>query len=787
MYMNILKKDLSRKKTMNIILMLFITLAVMFVSSSINNLISVTTALDTYFDMSGIADFTVATRGTVPNEKSAEDIAKSLDYVDSYKTEHFIYVPEANTKYDGKNLKLQNPGVMSYLEGSKLKYFKSNNDEITTIGDDEIYLRKSVLTDNNIKVGDKIEITINNKSKVLTVKGSVKDALLGSSMMGTPRWLISKSTYDFFRSADGIDNYLGSFLFVETDNISDFKQEMNNCSNIIFMGDKALIKTTYILDMVIASVLLIISICLILISFVILKFTITFTIKEEYKEIGIMKAIGITNIRIRSLYMIKYLAISIIGACIGFVFSLPFGNLLLQQVSENIVILSNNNFFVSIACSLLIVAIIMFFCYSCTGKVKKSTPVDAIRNGETGERYKKKGILKLSKSRLKPVMFMAVNDILSQLGHFIIMFVTFVIGVLLITIIVNTMNTLKSDSLVSWFSMAQSDLYLREEMDSFINENGQQQLSDKLNEIENRLKENGIEADCFAETCFKFTVSNGDKTYKSLSFKGTNTTTEQYEYIDGTAPQNTNEIAMTYIIADTIDAKIGDTVKVTTTQGEKEYIITAIFQSMNNMGEGIRFHQDENFNFSQALGFFAYQIKYTDNPSQSIINDRVEKIKDIFPKFEVYKGGEYVDYMIGGISDYMSGIKILVVFIVMIINILVVVLMEKSFLIKEKSEIAILKAIGFNNNLIIFWQSLRVGIIMFLSSLVAILLSNPVGQISSGLVFQIMGAKNIIFDVNIFESYIIYPLTIIFVTVLAVVIVSQEVRRISSSEINNIE
>lgn len=54
MYFNILKKDLKRKKTMNIILLLFIILATTFVSSSVNNMIAVTTALDSYFEKAGM-------------------------------------------------------------------------------------------------------------------------------------------------------------------------------------------------------------------------------------------------------------------------------------------------------------------------------------------------------------------------------------------------------------------------------------------------------------------------------------------------------------------------------------------------------------------------------------------------------------------------------------------------------------------------------------------------------------------------------------------------------------
>ena len=57
MYTDILKKDLKRKKTMNIILLLFIILAVTFISSSVNNVIAVSTALDNYFKKAEVPDY----------------------------------------------------------------------------------------------------------------------------------------------------------------------------------------------------------------------------------------------------------------------------------------------------------------------------------------------------------------------------------------------------------------------------------------------------------------------------------------------------------------------------------------------------------------------------------------------------------------------------------------------------------------------------------------------------------------------------------------------------------
>ena len=83
MYLNILKRDLKRKKTMNIILLLFIVLATTFVSSSINNMLAISTSLDSYMEISNAPDFAVVTleKGTTEN---VEDVLNSIDDIDSY-------------------------------------------------------------------------------------------------------------------------------------------------------------------------------------------------------------------------------------------------------------------------------------------------------------------------------------------------------------------------------------------------------------------------------------------------------------------------------------------------------------------------------------------------------------------------------------------------------------------------------------------------------------------------------------------------------------------------------
>ena len=103
MYLNILKKDLKRKRAMNIIILLFIILATMFVSSSVNNIINVTTALDSYFEMADVPDYFAVTM----NRNLAvaiDETVSSANAVDRYATENILFLSADNFIYEDKDI-----------------------------------------------------------------------------------------------------------------------------------------------------------------------------------------------------------------------------------------------------------------------------------------------------------------------------------------------------------------------------------------------------------------------------------------------------------------------------------------------------------------------------------------------------------------------------------------------------------------------------------------------------------------------------------------------------------
>ena len=126
---------MKRKKTMNIILLIFVILAVTFMAGSANNLITVSTALDHYFEKAGIPDYWFAAM-------NASDIAKFEEFAEEngydYHTTQLIQIDPKNVLVEGKRLDYSSTLTLSGLGG--IKIFDKNNEEITHIHDGEIYV-----------------------------------------------------------------------------------------------------------------------------------------------------------------------------------------------------------------------------------------------------------------------------------------------------------------------------------------------------------------------------------------------------------------------------------------------------------------------------------------------------------------------------------------------------------------------------------------------------------------------------------------------------------------------
>ncbi len=779
MFWNILKKDLKRKKTMNVILLLFIVLATLFVSSSVSNISGVLGGIDHYFHEAGIGDVNFATIGSC-DRAYAEERLRNKDYIQDIRIDDAVLIA-TNIRINGKEEKVGSP-IVNSLEDSSFTFFDDSNEVVTRVADGKTMVTIGAMDQFGWNVGDIVSFDIGDTSYEYEIAGAIKDATFGSSIMGNVRILLSSSDFEELHSNPSAMKSI--IAAIDTTDVNKVKED---CASIdgaqVFLY--SMIKMTYVLDMLTAVIMLVASIALIVVSFVVLKFAINLAVNEEIREIGIMKAIGLKDRRIRSLYVIKYMCLGLVGGLIGFAAGIPFSEYLLKAASRSLVLESSGGILFPLLSTLAVVIIITAYSYGCTGRIRKYSPLDAIREGQTGERFKKKKGLRISKSHLSTTGYMAVNDIKSSPKRYISVVIAFALCTSLVLTLVNTVNTLRSGNLAYAFGKA-SDIYFDPTFDP-----GMDLLSPDTSEsirldVEDKLRQNGYEADCSVDIGYNLVVHFEGKESTIRGMQGVNISTEDLVYYEGVAPASANEIAITEIVSNNTGIHIGDYVEITFNDTTDTYLVTAYFETMNSMGECIRLHEDTDMSGTTPIMIGSFQIDFKDDPNQAEIADRVEKLKDIFNTDNVYSAAEYVDNTTNS-SDTLEGISYIFLLITIAVVILMSILMERSFISDEKNEIAIMKAVGFKDSKIVLHHIKRFMYAALIAVVLAVILSIPLTELCITPIFQGMGMKSMTFEYNFLQIGLIYPLIVLGFTFVSSGLTSLYTRTITSRDTASIE
>lgn len=790
MFLDILKKDLQRKKTMNVIVLLFVILSAMFAASSVNNIIAVTTGIDYYYEKAGMADYMIITLDS--SSEGMEDRLRSEPSVTGFRREQSIFADRTNFLQNGELLAdYDRASFIMSVDNAKLNYFDKNNEIITKVDPGTAYISGSVPGACGIVVGEKFTVKVGDTELDLEYAGYAKDALLGSDFMGNPRFILNKEDYDVIAADERAKQSEGSIYYVNTSDTKAVEKAVSEVGGGLFKGDRDTIRTTYIMSMIVAALLLIVSVCLILVAFVVLRFTIRFTLEEEFREIGVMKAIGIKNAQIRGLYLVKYLAIAVDGALLGFVASIPFGDMLLTGVSEKMVLGSENSLIVALVCCAAVVGIIMLFCWGSTRKVNKLSPIDAVRSGRTGERFRRRSIMELGKSRLGATPFLAVNDVVSSPKQYGVITAVFTILLLLVMILANTANTLNSDKLLFLLGTTKSDVYITltdEVMEAMGDPNSaDEKIKESNRKIEATLAENGMPGKVHVERMYNAPVTSGDEKTSVVFQICPQTKASDYVYEKGTAPMYADEIALSSPMAKSLGADIGDTVYITVNGEDRKCIVTALFQSFGQLGKIGRLHESFDPDGLTVSSLYSFQIDFDDHPDDAEIENRIKKLKDIYNTDSVFNSAGFVKDSTGA-ADIIKAVKDMILLITLIIIVLIAVLMERSFISREKPEIALMKAIGFNNGSVTAHHTVRFAIVALVSSVLAAALCLPLTKLTIDPIMGMMGAVNGVgYEIKPAEIFGLYPLIIIAITVLAAFFTSLYTKTIKSSDTADIE
>lgn len=790
MLKRMLKKDLLHRKSVNLILFLFITIATVFLASSVNNILVVGSSVDYYMDYANIPDVNLVASNS-SEKKTIEDWVKTeAPGVKDYGYQEILPVSQENLhKENGKQLTAE--GINLFLSEENADYcigFDTKGNKLH-LKDDEIGMPVFLMNKNDLKVGDKVRIKVGSQDKTFTLKTIVKDAAFGNDMVGMSRIFMNADMYEKFGEASSVSAY--SLYFINVSSISDFTNASNlqNFTSVLNTVARSMYAMIYSFDMIMAALLILVGICLILIALLVLRFTLLFTMEEEFREIGIMKAIGLRDKAIRRLYLVKYTFLVSCGAVLGLLISVPVSRAMVAGVSVNMIMEDSGvNFFVNILCTLVIISLVMLFCLNCTRKLNRITAISAIRGGHSGESFAKTSALSLYKQKhLRVPAYLGVNDMLTHLKRYALLLVTFCISFVLITIPLNTINTMQSSEMAAKFTVnADSAVYLKKIEGKYASAyKNSTQLKKGMQRVEQEMKKKGYDAQLSASTIyflpFHAPGSKGNTKIMSLQIQGRNT--EYLDYQEGSAPVLENEIAFSRLVLEENGWNIGDRVELDLNGKTYKFIITGSYSDYMQLGNSARLNAALDLSDIDMFEYWNVNVDMKTDKSQVELKSLLEKQ---FPDYEWYTAQDIVDRNIGGIQQSLSDLLIPMTAMLCAVIMLITLLMEKLFIVREKGEIAMMKSIGFRNGSIRMWQGIRMILVALISMIAAVPLSMLSNRFMLRPIFAIMGA-DVNIQVDAIQVYLLYPGVLLLGILCATVFATGKIKRIHIREMNNME
>jgi len=435
---------------------------------------------------------------------------------------------------------------------------------------------------------------------------------------------------------------------------------------------------------------------------------------------------------------------------------------------------------VRLVSTVVIIVLIMFFCYMSARKLSKFTAMQAIRSGETGERFNKKTLMHLHRRKFMPtVIYLALNDVLSQVKSYLILLVVFTLGFLLAVIPLNASNTLNSEKLAVLANLSITDVYF-DEVDferGIVVGRTVEDLQDELDTMEELYRDNEIEIEIQAQIIFTGLIYT-DLIYDGMFINHITQNVglhieEEFQVLRGAAPELSNEIAVTELVLEQLDAEIGDEVSLAIDGESHEFLITGTYQSLAEFGIGVRLSEQVVLHEDARFSVFMVQGNFVD---QDDIEQQTRLLETVSEDFTIIALNDFLGRVMLDIS-IIDTVGQLILVVVLVVNVLIIALMSVSFMMRDLKQIALIKSLGFRKRAIKQWQAFRILFIMLVSLGLGILLV-PGANMLARIPFGIMGTPEIELVVDTMQAYVIYPIIFMVVTGITLIITTLSIKKV---------
>ncbi len=498
-----------------------------------------------------------------------------------------------------------------------------------------------------------------------------------------------------------------------------------------------------------AGILVAFIVMLVVATIIVLGHNISSSIEHDFVNLGILKAVGMSNNKLRLSIMLGYLFAGLVGANIGVPVAIPCIAAINKMIRPVIGLYPESTpaLFETIISLVAIFVIITIFIAIKLIKISRITPVSAINGGRKDVHFSSLFKLPISKKALGTSL--AYRQLVSGKKQYI--------GAVIITAILTLFMVMISDMCI-YFSDEDkiNDMFAPVEYDMYTYVTDDPEWEEKLNDAETIMVKYTDYKKFFYSS--RYVLLNDTQIWCGIN--------SEPDYVksvyEGRSCTYANEIVITEYMTENYGIKLGDEVTISLDGKSADYIVSGYYQCTNDVGKNITMSLEGYYRLvgepeeGTRLGC-VYDLE-DDDLADEIYGEITEK----YSEEEVYFGYDTDFSGDDSIIFALYGVTILIYILSGIFVAITVVLVCSKIFAKEKQDYGIYKAMGFTSARLRRQFAVRFVICAFIGATIGIICTLLFSDAMLSVLLKMFGMYNFSSSLNVVAAIV----PVVFMSVL---------------------
>lgn len=463
MFLRLIRNDVKANKISILVIALFLFFSMTVVISATRLSTNLLISIEEFVKTTKSPHLLQMHSGPIDRER-LEKFIKNHPDISAYQISDFVNVEKSVLKINGKASLQDNSQDLGFSsQNQHFDFLLNQNNEIIKPQKGQVYIPLYFYQKGNIKPGDQINIGRLN----LTVKGYVRDALMNAGLVSSKRFLIHPDDIKALKEEKGTSNeFLIAFRLQRLSQIStiekDYQAARLESNGPPIISYSAIKMINGINDALVILVYLLLSLTLILITLLCMRFALLAKIEEDFQQIAIMKVMGLPQTFIKNVYLAKYYACMLLAIILSWLTSYPLTLPVLKQMEISMG-KSRTPFYsylLEIALTSILSGLIAWITSQPLKSFKKLTPSQALSSQKSQKQEKTKNPTKrgLPSHRFMDAFYFSWKQLCQHKKLYLTMlFILSLIGFVLL-IPTNLHHTLTDKEFTQYIGVGKSDI-----------------------------------------------------------------------------------------------------------------------------------------------------------------------------------------------------------------------------------------------------------------------------------------------------------------------------------------